>query len=171
MTVGKSTYGRDDLTPEWFETDKVRDLAERLPRPLRFLMVGGLGLTTDTGLFTLALTLGAHPLVARILSLGAATLLTWRLNRNLTFDRIGRNQGAEAMRYIAVTATAQAISYAIFAFLALTALASLPQLAIVIGAAVATLISYSGHRLFSFAPGTPCARVLHSQPGRQEFRS
>src|SRR6266487_2274344 len=29
------------------ESDRVRNLAERLPRPLRFFIVGGLGLITD----------------------------------------------------------------------------------------------------------------------------
>jgi putative flippase GtrA len=134
------------------EPDKVRALAERLPRVLRFLGVGGLGLITDLAVFTLLLSYGIHPLGARVISLAAATLVTWRLNRALTFDRSGRRQGEEAMRYVAVTVTAQGVSYATFATLVLTVCASIPQAALIIGAALGAIISYSGHRHVVFTP-------------------
>jgi putative flippase GtrA len=127
-------------------------LVQKHRRPLCFLAVGGLGLVTDIVLFTLAAMQGVHPLAAGLLALVAATILTWRLNRTFTFDRSGRHQGEEAMRYAAVTAAAQGTSYAIFAVLAMTVLAALPQAAIIAGAAVGALISYNGHRLFAFAP-------------------
>ena len=63
-----------------------------------------------------------RPLLMRLFSLAAATLVTWRLNRALTFDRSGRRQGEEAMRYATVTAVAQGTSYAVFAALVLTVL-------------------------------------------------
>ena len=132
--------------------DHVRALAERLPRPLRFLLVGGLGLTTDLCVFTLIASFGHHPLAVRVVSLAIATLVTWRLNRALTFDRSGRLQTDEALRYAAVTAVAQGTSYAVFAALVLSVLASLPQAALLGGAAVGAIVSYNGHRLFAFAP-------------------
>jgi len=132
--------------------DKVRALAERLPRPLRFLAVGGIGLTTDLCVFTVIATYGHHPLAVRLVSLALATLVTWRLNRALTFDRSGRLQTDEAMRYAAVTAVAQGTSYAVFAALVLTVLAAVPQAALIAGAAVGAIVSYNGHRLFAFAP-------------------
>lgn len=133
------------------EPDRLRRLADRVPRPLRFLGVGGLGLITDLGVFSLLFALGPHPLIARVVSLAAATLVTWRLNRALTFDRSGRAQHDEAMRYALVTLVAQGTSYAIFAALILTRLAAVPQLALLIGAACAAFISYNGHRLYAFA--------------------
>ena len=66
------------------------------------------------------------------------------------------------MRYAAVTMVAQSTSYAIFAVLASTALAALPQGAIVIGAAAGALVSYNGHRLFAFAPRKPCSGAPRS---------
>ena len=45
-----------------------------------------------------------RPLLMRLFSLAGATLVTWRLNRALTFDRSGRHQHDEAMRYAIVTA-------------------------------------------------------------------
>jgi putative flippase GtrA len=134
------------------QVDKLRQLAEWLPRPLRFLGVGALGLITDLGAFTIIVAFGPHALAARLGSLAIATLVTWRLNRALTFDRSGRAAHEEAMRYAVVTAIAQGTSYAVFAALVLSVLAALPQAAIVIGAAVGALISYYGHRLLSFAP-------------------
>jgi putative flippase GtrA len=124
----------------------------RLPRPFRFLLVGGIGLGFDIALFTALILGGVNTLIAGFLALVAATVLTWRLNRAFTFDRSGRSQREEAMRYAAVTAVAQGTSYAVFAGLALTVLAQLPQAAIIVGAAVGALISYNGHRLFAFAP-------------------
>jgi putative flippase GtrA len=132
--------------------DPLQRLAERLPRPLRFLGVGALGLVTDLGVFTGFVVYFDRPLTMRLISLAAATLVTWRLNRALTFDASGRHQGEEAMRYAAVTLVAQGISYAVFAVLVLTVFDFLPQAALVIGAAIAASFSYFGHRLFAFAP-------------------
>ena len=146
------------------EDDAVRAAAERLPRPARFLIVGSLGLITDIASFTLIQDFILSPLVARLISLSIATLVTWRLNRALTFDRSGRRPGKEAARYAAVTAAAQGSSYVVFAILTLTILAPLPQAAIVAGAAAGALISYNGHRLFAFAPadGEPAASSTNS---------
>ena len=81
--------------------------------------------------------------------------MTWRLNRALTFDRSGRRPADEAMRYAAVAASAQAVSYAVFAVLVVTVLAAMPQLAVIVGAAAGALVSYTGQALFAFRPRTP----------------
>ena len=135
--------------------DPLRMLADYLPRPLRFLAVGGLGLTTDICVFTILIGYAPRPLLMRLFSLAAATLVTWRLNRALTFDQSGRRQRDEAVRYATVTAVAQGTSYAVFAALVLTVFGWLPQAALVIGAAAGALIAYNGHRLFAFAPRKP----------------
>jgi putative flippase GtrA len=132
--------------------DPVRALAERLPRPLRFIAVGGIGLVTDLCVFTLIVAYVPSPLVVRLVSLAVATIVTWRLNRALTFARSHRAQHEEAMRYAIVTAVAQGTSYAIFAVLVLTVLGWLPQAALLCGAAIGAFVSYNGHRLFAFAP-------------------
>jgi putative flippase GtrA len=132
--------------------DPLRVFAERLPRPLRFLGVGGLGLATDFCVFTILIGYQPRPLSMRLISLAVATLVTWRLNRALTFDRSGRQQHDEAMRYAAVTAVSQGTSYAVFAALVLTVLAWLPQAALLAGAVFGAIVGYNGHRLFAFAP-------------------
>ena len=140
----------DEREPAAF--DGLHTYIQRLPRPVRFLMVGGCGLVTDIGFFSLIYAFGGHPLIARAFSLALATLVTWRLNRHFTFACSGRHQADEALRYTAVAATAQGIGYVIFAILVLTVLARVPQVAIVIGAVAVTLISYNGQRLIAFLP-------------------
>jgi putative flippase GtrA len=154
MRVSNVEFGATPARPI-MDHDPVRLLVERLPRPLRFLGVGGLGLITDLAVFTLIIAHQPHPLLARLFSLAVATLVTWRLNRALTFDRSGRRAAHEAFRYAAVAAMAQAISYGAFAALIVTVLAAMPQLAVIIGAAGSTLFSYAGQSLFAFRPRPP----------------
>jgi putative flippase GtrA len=135
----------------------LRSVGPQLPRPLRFLLVGGVGLAVDILLFTLMLVGGVAPLVAGFAALLAATALTWRLNRAFTFESSGRGKSNEAMRYAVVTAVAQGTSYSVFAVLVSGVLASLPQAAILVGAACGAMVSYNGHRLFAFAPVKACA--------------
>jgi putative flippase GtrA len=127
-------------------------LRAHLPQPVRFLIVGMAGLLTDLAVFTLIAACGVHPLLARVGSIAVATAVTWRLNRAITFDETTRHQAEEAMRYGIVTLAAQATSYAVFSVLVLSIAARLPQAAVITGAVVGALVSYTGHRLFAFAP-------------------
>jgi putative flippase GtrA len=156
MRVSHVDFGKA-RTPDAPELDPVRRLAEALPRPLRFLGVGALGLITDLAIFTLIIAHDPHPLLARMVSLAAATFVTWRLNRALTFDRSGRRPSDEALRYAAVAASAQAISYGLFAILIVALPGALPQLAVLLGAAAGALVSYNGQALFAFRRRQPVA--------------
>jgi putative flippase GtrA len=156
MRCSEVEYGVDERPARASaDRDPVRRLAEVLPRPLRFLGVGGLGLITDLAVFTAIIAHYPHPLLARLVSLAVATVLTWRLNRALTFEHSGRRQSDEAMRYAIVAASAQAVSYAIFAVLVVTVLSAMPQLAVIVGAACGALVSYSGQKLYAFRPHRP----------------
>ena len=158
MSLNKAAVNHELPPAITAPTDRLHRLLARLPRPLRFLGVGGFGLLTDLCVFTAVAAYGVHPLLARIFSLAAATLVTWRLNRALTFDRSYRHQGDEVSRYAAVTITAQGTSYVVFALLILTVLPALPQAALLIGAACGAVIGYCGHRFFAFAPKFPRAQ-------------
>jgi putative flippase GtrA len=149
------------LAPAASDRDPIRRFVEVVPRPLRFLAVGAAGLITDLGVFTVVLEHGLHPLLARLISLAVATVVTWRLNRALTFDRSGHRPSHEAMRYAAVTGCAQGVSYLTFAVLVVTVFAAKPQLAVIIGAAIAALFSYKGQALFTFQP-RPSVRAAQS---------
>ena len=152
MSIGELDLGARIGPAPNAGNDPLRALAERLPRPLRFLAVGGLGLTTDFCVFTILIGYTPRPLLVRLVSIALATLVTWRLNRALTFDQSGRAQHDEAMRYGLVTAVSQGTSYVVFAALVLTMFGWLPQIALVIGAAIGAVVGYNGHRLFAFAP-------------------
>jgi putative flippase GtrA len=138
--------------PAASDHDPVRQFVEVLPRSLRFLGVGAVGLITDLAVFTVVLAHGPHPLLARLVSLAVATVVTWRLNRALTFDRSGHRPSHEAIRYAAVTGCAQGVSYLTFAILVVTVFAAAPQLAVIVGAAIAALFSYKGQALYTFRP-------------------
>lgn len=137
------------------ERDWLRRRLTFVPRPLRFLAVGGLGLITDLGIFTAIPMHFDRPLAVRIISLACATLVTWRLNRALTFNASGRSQRDEAFRYAGVTAISQGTSFALFTLLVLTVFAWLPQAALLAGAAAGAVVGYAGHSLVAFAPARP----------------
>jgi putative flippase GtrA len=141
--------------PATFHGDPVRRFIEVVPRPLRFLTVGTLGLITDLAVFTVVFAHGLPPLLARLVSLIVATLVTWRLNRALTFDSSGHRPSREVVRYATVAGCAQVVSYLMFAVLVVTVFAATPQLAVLVGAAVGALVSYNGQALFTFRPHTP----------------
>lgn len=143
--------------------DPLRQFIEVVPRPLRFLSVGAAGLITDLAVFTVLLAHGWHPLLARLFSIAIATVVTWRLNRALIFDRSGHRPSHEAMRYAAVTGCAQGISYVTFAVLVVTVFVATPQLAVIVGAAVGALFSYTGQALFTFRP-RPSLSAAQSHP-------
>jgi len=149
--------------PAASDHDPIRRFFEVVPRPIRFLGVGSVGLVTDLAVFTVVLGHGLHPLLARLVSLAIATVVTWRLNRALTFDRSGHRPSHEAIRYAAVTGCAQGVSYLTFAVLVCTVFAAAPQLAVIVGAAIAALFSYKGQALFTFGPG-PSLSAAQSHP-------
>jgi putative flippase GtrA len=132
--------------------DPVLGLVAHLPQPIRFVGVGAMGFITDLGMFSLLIVPFGRPLLVRLMSMAIATLVTWRLNRALTFDSSGRRQSEEALRYAAVTLVAQGLNYAIFAVLVITMFGFLPQAALVCGSLIAAVFTYFGHRLFAFAP-------------------
>jgi putative flippase GtrA len=121
----------------------------------RFLMVGMIGLATDATLFSLLAEGGHAEFLARAISLGAATLVTWRLNRLFTFGPSGRHSGIESARYAGVALGAQLLSYLVFLLLR-AAVPDGPALAALLsGAVFAAGISFLGQRFFTFAAVRP----------------
>src|SRR5690606_19073632 len=89
--------------------------AATLPRNLvRFGMVGSAGLACDAALFLLMAAQGVPEPLARAFSLGAATLLTWRLNRRFTFGDSARREAFEGGCYGLVALGAQGFNYVTF---------------------------------------------------------
>jgi putative flippase GtrA len=128
-------------------------LLRRTPPGLaRFLGVGVVGLAVNLGLLWALERAGLPMAAALAISLVAATLVTWALNRIHTFAATGRAAHHEGVRYFAVAGVAQSISWGCAVGLA-DLLPHLPHgVDAFAGAVVATLFSYTGHRFFTFAP-------------------
>ncbi|NQY39146.1 MAG: GtrA family protein [Henriciella sp.] len=121
-----------------------------LPQFGRFAIVGGLGFLVDS-CFTLALIhRGIDPYTARVFSIALAMMVTWRLNRALTFETRGSDQAAEGFRYFTVAMIAAVLNYAIYAGLLLSIPALPPLLAIIIAIGSVTMLSFAGYRHLVF---------------------
>ena len=131
----------------------AKRLMARAPQgSLPFLSVGMTGLATHSLMFTVLFHLaGLNDKLAWLVSICIATSVTWVLNRRLTFAPSGRGHLAEALRYVIVTAVAQGISYGVFLGLGVEAPHLSRTLALIVGAGVATVFSYTGQRFFTFA--------------------
>lgn len=117
----------------------------------RFAFVGGVGFVVDTGcLAILHHGGGLDPFSARVISITAATLTTWRLNRTLTFGASATSQLSEGFRYGAIASAAAVLNYILYAA-ALLLWPALPPVAAVIAAtSVAMGFSYFGYSRFVF---------------------
>ena len=129
-------------------------LAPRLPalvRLARFLTVGVVGLAVDTSVFALLFHNGAGAPVARAASLAVATLVTWWLNRRVTFAASGRPPLVEFARYAGVAAVAQGFNYGVFLFLHYATGETHPYPCLFAAAALTTVFSFTGQSVFAFA--------------------
>ncbi|MEL6667203.1 MAG: GtrA family protein [Pseudomonadota bacterium] len=116
----------------------------------RFAIVGGLGFVIDS-CFTLALIhRSIDPYTARIFSIALAMMVTWRLNRALTFETRGSDQASEGIRYFTVAIIAAVLNYAIYAGLLISIPALPPLLAIIIAIGSVTMLSFVGYRHLVF---------------------
>ncbi|HEY8579090.1 MAG TPA: GtrA family protein [Beijerinckiaceae bacterium] len=118
----------------------------RLEAPA-FLVVGAIGFAVDLSA-TLALTqaAGLAPALARAPALGLAVLVTFALNRALTF-RCASGDGlvGSFLRYLVVCAASQGVNYAVYILaLALGAAAGAAGAGLVAGAAAAGSVTAAG---------------------------
>lgn len=116
----------------------------------RFALIGGGGFLVDAGLLLMMLEAGAGAYLARIISIGCAMLVTWRLNRALTFGASDDGQLREAVRYAGIALSVAALNYGIYAGLILFIPVCPPLLATAIATAICMLISFAGYRSFAF---------------------
>lgn len=120
-------------------------------RIVRFLCVGAVGFFADAAMLALLTSiLGIEPLIARCLSIAFALMVTWLLNRTLTFGSSSRGMAIEGARYGGVGVATSLFNYAIYAALLLAAPATPPLVALVVASAAATLLSYLGYSRLVF---------------------
>lgn len=116
-----------------------------------FIVAGSTAFVTDVGVFqVLHATLSVNPLIARLLSISVAMVVSWLINRRLTFDVPGPPRLAEFLRFAAIAWMSSAVNYAVFAAALLLRPDVWPPLAIAIATGVAMGVSYLGMRLAVF---------------------
>lgn len=119
----------------------------------RFGLVGGIGFVVDAGLTTTLIHAGLDPFSARVIAIAFAMLVTWRLNRAITFGASDTSQKSEGVRYFAVALAAAAVNYAAYAGLMLTLPALIPAIAVALATGVSMVVSYLGFSRFAFKRG------------------
>ena len=108
-----------------------------------FLLAGTLAFLADAvvlaGLIRLA---GFDPLIARLFAIATAMVVSWLLNRSITF-RVGTPPTArEFMRFAALAWITAALNYAVFAAVLLALPGTYPLVALVISSLSAAIVAY-----------------------------
>lgn len=93
---------------------------------------------------------GAHPLLARLPSVGLAMAVSWLINRTFTFAVRSAASLAEFLRFAAVASGSNILNYAIYSALLVLGAVLVPFQALVISSAAAMAFSYAGMRLAVF---------------------
>lgn len=122
-----------------------------------FLVAGAAGFLVDAGVLRLLTASADLPeLPARLVSIGVALFVTWRINRRFVFRAPGRGTLREFGRYLAVGASTSLLNYAVFAALVVFAgVAALPALAV--ASLTAMVASYLGYDRLVFGRGARSA--------------
>ena len=116
----------------------------------RFILIGGLGFIADAGLLLVFIQMGLNPFAARVVSISVTMIMTWRLNRALTFGPSHDSAMKEAARYFSVAVTVAALNYVVYASLLVAVANCPPVLATALATGVCTLVSFLGYGRFAF---------------------
>jgi putative flippase GtrA len=127
-----------------------------------FLLAGTAAYLVDSAvLMLLSHGLGLPVLVARLVAISVAMVVSWLINRRITFAAVEGASLHEFARFAAVSWTAAALNYVIFAGLIVFLPGLHPVLAIAIASLFAMALSYAGMRFRVFnrharpRPGKP----------------
>ena len=148
ISAAKGAEG-PDTAPAWLRSERHRFL--------KYLLVGAVGFSVDAAVLALQVhILGIGPLLARGPSFFGAVTVTWWLNRNYTFEGLGRHAtGKEYRRYFVVQVIGALTNLAVYAaaILSLPWFADKPVAALALGSAFGLVVKYGLARLFVFANG------------------
>ena len=111
---------------------------------MRFGFVGLSAFALDYGVLAATIQLGASPYAGRVLSMALAMVLTWVLNRRLTFKTSAPPSWREFAAYTGLALAGIALNYAIYSAV-LWAGASLLA-AMVLGTGIAAVFNFWRYR-------------------------
>jgi len=127
--------------------------------PLRhyggFVLAGMLALTTDGLILQGLMDLGWSPFLARPLAIAVAMVVSWQVNRSVSYAMATPPTLHEFGRFAAVSWTAQAVNYAVFSAILLLRPGTHALLALLLASLVAMFVSYFGFRHGVFARSEP----------------
>jgi len=117
-------------------------------------MVGAVGFLVDAGILS-ALVRGFQvtPVIARLVSFPCAVLVTWYLNRTLTFSgKASTRMVREWFRYMLVSSAGNFLNFIVYLSCVRFSgfMYAWPELALVIASLVAMLFNFNGARLYAF---------------------
>jgi putative flippase GtrA len=96
---------------------------------------------------------GLDALLARPFAIGVAMVVSWFINRTVTFAVEAPPSLREFGRFAAVSWTSQVVNYLVFAAILVARPATPPLLALVLASLVAMFLSYFGFRYGVFRHG------------------
>ena len=123
-------------------------------RPIRhwggFVLAGVSALAVDAGILTLLTSGGADPLVARPFGILCAMVVSWLINRTVTFAIAEPPSWLEFQKFAAASFAAQVVNYLVFAAILRAYPAMPPASAVVVASLVAMVVAYVGFRFGAF---------------------
>lgn len=133
---------RADLKPN--TRDKFAHLAG-------FVLAGGTAFLTDVGVYELlASVLGAPALIARALSILTAMIVSWLINRTITFPMPDPPRIAEFLHFAALALVASLVNYGVFAVLLWLVPGLWAPAAILVSSLAAMILAYVNMRFSVF---------------------
>jgi len=116
---------------------------------VRFGLVGGVGFAVNLVVYALFVHVGVYYLGASVVAWLVAVLNNFVLNRHWTFDARGGRAHAQAIRFLAVSAAAEAVSLILLRVLVEGAgLEKVAAQAIAVGASMP--LNFIGNKLWTF---------------------
>ncbi len=113
-------------------------------RFLRFALVGAGGFAVDAIILSAAVHgAGLNPFAGRILSIAAAMLATWLMNRRFTFGRRDAPTAREGAGYASVKLAGQVLNYAVYSGLLLLSPLRAPVAALALASIVVMFFNYT----------------------------
>jgi putative flippase GtrA len=122
----------------------------KAPNLAGFVVAGSVAFCIDAGLLTLLLGAGLGPLFARPISIAAAMVAGWLINRTWTYGNTVRPGFQEFGRYAVVASVSTGVNYAVFVALLILWPQLPPLAALVMATSVSLGVSFVGYCRFVF---------------------
>ncbi|MEL6225900.1 MAG: GtrA family protein [Pseudomonadota bacterium] len=138
--------------------------------PLRHfggLALAGLAaLAVDLGVLWALMAIGIPALLGRLASIAIAMVVSWLINRSVSFAVDAPPNMREFGKFAAVSWSAQAVNYVVFSVVLLTVPAIGAAVSVLVGCAVSIFVAYAGFRFAVF--GESAGSAQSPEPDQQK---